>query len=99
MRLVVKALAGAVAFVIVAFGVMMISSRGHNGLLIRSTPGRFEADTNIYSDLLARNYTLRGFRKCEYFTGFGTFTNLEGPRCPWYTTEDPKISNIRERAD
>ena len=99
MRIVIKALASIPVLLVGAFAVMMLQSAGHGGILIRSTPGRFRADTTIYNELLKQNLEARGFHKCDYFTGIATFTTLEGLRCPWYTTEDPRISNIRERAD
>ena len=99
MRIVIKALAIIPVLLVAAFAVMLLQSGGHGGILIRSIPGRFMADTSIYNELLKQNLEARGFHKCDYFTGFATFTTLEGAHCPWYRTEDPRISNIRERTD
>ena len=99
MHLVTKALAGCFTLIIAAFATMLLRSDGHGGILIRSSEGRFTADTNIRSDLLGRNLEVAGFRRCIYFTGMATFTTLAGTGCPWYMSDQEAVYNPRERAD
>ena len=99
MRLVTKTvLVIAAAFVAVAVAIIVVS-KGHTGVLIRSAAGRFTGDTNIYSEPLRRNLQTVGFRRCDYFTGLKVFTAVEGSSCPWYMSDESAVSNVREGTD
>lgn len=99
MRQVTMAIMGLAALLAAVVAVMIAISRGHEGILIRSTAGGFIADTNVHSDLLQRNYHVIGFRKCDYFTGLKVFTTVEGSSCPWYMSDEKAVSDVRKRAD
>jgi hypothetical protein len=99
MRLVAITIGGIAVLSSAAIAGLMILSGGHEGVLIRSTAGRFTAETNVYSDKLARNFQAVGFRKCDYFSGVKVFTTVGGPSCPWYMSDKSAVTNIREGID